>query len=105
MNAALLQPLQALWVDVRERLQPRRLANSSQGREGGGSAIFAAGVVVGNAITFARVVDSAETSRDFSRPSLVPRIIFNVESGARSSVQCTLRNLVVRYLRNQKQRS
>ena len=53
MNAALLQPLQGLWVEVRLWLQSRRLSNLTQEQEGRGNAIFAAGVVVGNAITFA----------------------------------------------------
>ena len=66
MNAALLQPLHVLWVEVREWLQSRRLANSTQEQEGRGSAIFAAGVVVGNASTFAWVVDPVETEGDFS---------------------------------------
>jgi len=75
MNAALLQPLQGLWVEVRLWLQSRRLSNLTQEQEGRGNAIFAAGVVVGNAITFAWVADAAETPADFPRPSLVSRII------------------------------
>jgi len=59
-------------------------------QEGGGSAIFAAGVVARNTITFPGVVDPVETSGDFHSPSLVPRIIYNVESGTRGSVRCII---------------
>jgi len=75
VNAAPLQPLQGLWVEVRVLLQSRRLSNPTQEQVGGGIAIFAAGVVVGNAITFAWVADAAETPADFPKPSLVSRII------------------------------
>jgi len=36
VNAALLRPLQVLWVEVWERLEPRRLENSSRWKECGG---------------------------------------------------------------------
>ena len=47
-----------LRVKVRERLESRRLANSSQWKECGGSALVAAGVVVGNVNTISGVVDA-----------------------------------------------
>ena len=45
---------------MRERLESRRLANSSQWKECGGSALVAAGVVVRNGNTIAGVVDAVE---------------------------------------------
>jgi len=62
-----LQQLLVLRVEIRGPLQSRGPANSSQEKEGGGSDIFAAGIVFGNVIAVAGVVDDVETSGHFSR--------------------------------------
>jgi len=47
-----------LQVEVRERLQLRRLENSAQQMVCGDSVIVVAGAVVGNGVTVAGVVDA-----------------------------------------------
>jgi len=73
VDTALPHPLQVLRVEVPYRLKSPFLSNLSQDREGGGGAIFAAGVVVGNVITVvgvdAGVVGALESPRHFSPTS------------------------------------
>jgi len=66
-DVALLQPSQVLRVEVREWLRLWCLANTSRDEEGGGGAISVAGVVIGNVISIAEIVDAVESSGRSSR--------------------------------------
>lgn len=83
MNVALLQSQRALWVEVWEWLQLRRLANSLQEQEGGGCAIFAAGMLLhlpGSLIL--------RKPREIPRHRLVSRIIYGIMWSLVEAVRC-----------------